>query len=379
MKAQILKSLFAHANLGLGDPLKAWPLHGPDGRMLQNVPLFGTAVYNAEARAQDAGTNLENLRAAGLALQNETHGRYADNRDPSTAQSRRANYQKAHLVQVDARVTPTNNPSGLRPAVVPTATTAAQMVAWHASLALAVANTPDDEEVVIPPLGGVGVAVPQGTGSVRIGPPGAPKAFVALLKLLAQAKDNIAGAKDALAKCEMPDDEQVAGVRDALSTVMDFWPDASKIPQAAFDTSQIRLGSHVKMYDGAPSAKLVEFLFKSLMRETGIPPLRVVSFVDNGASVRCVPLDKSDAWTLPNGKAVIVPVTAVYRETVKVAAKVTGVVPNSEARYSNGEVVFVTAINGDNVAFFNADGEELTGKLSDFKPMDSAMADAPSA
>lgn len=323
-------------------------------------------AYTAKKRAAEAGTSLEALRASGLAIQSELHGRAFPARDTAlagimygpTKAARVAVYKAAHGgLMLHAAVNQSTAPSGLRPVTIPSTAKPAHVAAWHAALVAAVAApVADDALIEVPavPVGDGAFVAPSGGSrepAAHAARPSAPRGahgFRTLQVALENVRSSGANAVAALRGAE--DTATAAPVADALAAWLAVMPSTAGITPATFDTSVIRAGVEVELAPAAPEKALVAFM----ATKAGAPvpaTLRVCSLNEDGSTAMVEPFD--GGWKRP----VAVKVTSL-RRVLKAPAAPKGAAwkpaPGSPA-YLAGEMVFVLAVAGD-TATVDVDG-----------------------
>lgn len=367
IKKSILVALMGHATTN--DPnLRAWPTHDPKtGRWTAD---YGDG-YNIGARLADAGTTLQELANAGLALQSDVHGRYSSRELPDIA-DRRHRYTQIHGVNINPTVTPELSPSGLRPLKVTDKSRKENVRNWYAQLQLAIGKTPDGEDVTIPELASADITVtpgsPQAAPPRSFGAPKKAKGYIKFKEVFVQVQEGLGSLANMLRHSERPEFHQET--TEAFLNLVSVMPDISKVTEADFDLTQIRPGATVCIYDGAPVKKFVGFVLKS----RGMPAdtqFIVEEYTDNGQTLVLSPVGFEGRF-LVSGKPFTVPISAAYRrpphsDDVSVVVKANGL-----ALYGEGDdqqEVFVVSIDGDRAVIYDTSMTEVTVLLADLSPV----------
>jgi len=363
--AEKLQKLFRHS-----DPTQTHPSLQP---WQYAHFVFGEAGgYNNEARLRDAGILPEELLAAGLALQDDNHGRYTAiaGLDPTGAASRRESYLVQHFrVPIDARVSPKNNPSGLRPRIVPNGVTSAMMLAWHASLQTMVMNAQPGTLIVCPPIvtgDGAGGVVPgaPGVGTVpqATRPKGCPE-FLAFYTELQRFETGIAGL---LKHLKSGEDQGFLG---PLSAAFEAWltlkpEDLTKVQDAHFDPTLIREGVEVTIDPTSKSMPFAKAMAKASKLDNPPPTFKVTGIANGRCTLHGEGMTKDFPVALADVKRVIL------RAAPPPPVVPTAWNPQVGDRALFGETgVFITDIVGELCTVLTDDGDEMEGiLLADLKP-----------
>lgn len=365
IKKNILVALMGHATT-TDKNLRAWPTH--DAASGRWTAEYGDG-YNIGARLADAGTTLQELANAGLALQSDVHGRYSERKLDDIA-DRRHRYTQIHGVNINPTVTPELSPSGLRPLKVTDKSRKENVRNWYAQLLLAIGETPDGEDVKIPELASADITVtpgsPAATAPRSFGAPKKAKGFLKFKEVFVQTQENLGNLANMLRNSERPEFHK--DTVEAFLNLVECMPDIGKVTEADFDLTQIRPGATVCIYDGAPVKKFVGFVLKSRALPTDTQFI-VEEYTDNGQTLVLTPVGFEGRF-LVNGKPFTVPISAAYRrpphtDDVSVVVKANGI-----ALYGDDqEEVFVSSIDGDRAVIMDKNMTEITVPLADLSPV----------
>lgn len=235
---------------------------------------FGDPGYVAEQRLANVGLTFDDLKAAGLGVQSESHGVLTTGRmSPLTVRAPagsteeqkkawQAAFRDSYRAEHGGRsITPvctgSNCPTGIVPYTIPDKCRAANITQWTIDLNAAITGKADDEIAVIPAVGAISV-VPGVTpaGVMAPGQTRAPKAtaqpqgYMAYHSALTTGKS---GLTSALAHLKAADDQgPVMGPIAELEEFLALWPESlAKVNQSAFDTTCIRAGVEVNLIKGS--------------------------------------------------------------------------------------------------------------------------------
>ena len=234
---------------------------------------FGDPGYTAAQRLSNVGLTFDEMKAAGLGLQSESHGVLTTGRmSPLTVRAPagstedqkkawqaafRDNYRAEHGGRSITPVcTGSNCPTGIVPYTIPDKCRAANIVQWTVDLNAAITGKSDDEIIVIPAIGAVnvvpglepGVMVPGQTRAPKTA--AQPQGYMAYHSAITSGK---ASLNSALALLKAADDQgPVMSPIEELTEFLALWPESlAKVNQGAFDTTQIRTGVEVNLIKGS--------------------------------------------------------------------------------------------------------------------------------
>lgn len=228
---------------------------------------FGRDGYTAAQRLNNVGLTFEDMKAAGLGLQSESHGVLTTGiMSPKTVRltgteeqikAQQAALRDSYRAQHGGRsITPvctgTTTPSGIVPYTPPDKARAAQISEWSAALNAALQGKDDNDIAVIPAVGatpGTGDLLPGVTTPKASKVTQQPTMWLAFGSSLAQVKNGLSGV---LANLQAADDQtQVGQAIQDVKEYIELLPESlGKVTQAAFDTTQIRPGVEVNLIQG---------------------------------------------------------------------------------------------------------------------------------